>query len=374
MSTTGLHLTQSQALCSSLHHHLSTMSSDPLVDYYKATMYENLFLGLVYSVYLVLYVTSVHILLCSPGFTSSRPRMFMFGITTFMFIMGIIALVLEKTLEFQSIQWVTLIFSTTAGDVWSSYHTNVVFAVDATIIRLMYILGDIICAWRAVVLWNRHSHVIAILLLFILGTTAAAGCELGLSLVPLFKSDLPYFTTQGKATVNFGPLIMVGPTLATNLVSTGLIAWKAWQRRISIRRHLGEGSGSVRAERVFALLIESGFIYCCLWILYLISAFGVILPPAFVIMNHVLVFASGLYPTLIIIFVAMQKSPIEYYSTGMQFARGPAGGPPTVGDNVYPIRHEYASDSDTHVPSMVFVVTSDEEKGGSLLQAQSAGL
>ncbi|KAH9072409.1 hypothetical protein EDB83DRAFT_2573177 [Lactarius deliciosus] len=331
------------------------MSSDPLVDYYKATMYENLFLGLVYGVYLVLYVTSVHILL-----------MFMFGITTFMFIMGIIALVLEKTLEFQSIQWFTLNFNTTAG-VWSSYRTNVVFAVDATITRLMYILGDIICAWRAVVLWNRHSHVIAILLLFILGTTAAAGCELGLSLVPLFKSDLPYFTTQGKATANFGPLIMVGPTLATNLVSTGLIAWKAWQRRISIRRHLGEGSGSVRAERVFALLIESGFIYCCLWILYLISAFGVIPPPAFVIMNHVLVFASGLYPTLIIIFVAMQRSPIEYYSTGMQFARGPALGPPTVGDNVYPIRHEYTSDSDTHVPSMVFVVTSDEEKGGSLV-------
>ncbi|KAH9010313.1 hypothetical protein EDB84DRAFT_1570593 [Lactarius hengduanensis] len=330
------------------------MSSDPLVEYYKATMYENLFLGVVYGVYLVLYGTSVHILL-----------MFMFGITTFMFVMGIIALVLEKTLEFQSIQWFDLNFNTTAGNVWSSYRTNVVFAVDATITRLMYILGDIICAWRAVVLWNRDKHVISILLLFLLGTTAAAGCELGLSLVPLFKSDLRYFTTQGKATANFGPLIMVGPTLATNLVSTGLIAWKAWQHRISVRKHLGEGSGSVRAERVFTLLIESGFIYCRLWIVYLISALRVIPPPAFVIMNHVLVFASGLYPTLIIIFVAMQKSPIEYYSIGMQFARGAALGPPKVGDmprHVYPIRHEYASDSDTHVPSTVFVETSDEEK------------
>src|ERR1700677_1443138 len=36
----------------------------------------------------------------NPGFTSSLPRMFMFGITTFMFVLGIIALVLVTTLGF----------------------------------------------------------------------------------------------------------------------------------------------------------------------------------------------------------------------------------------------------------------------------------
>ncbi|KAI9433492.1 hypothetical protein H4582DRAFT_983858 [Lactarius indigo] len=347
------------------------MSRDPFVvyPYYKSTVYENLFVGIVYGIYIVLYVTSVHILLRKPGFTSSRPSMFMFGITTFMFIMGIIALVLEKALEFQSIQSFNSFFDPTAGNAWSSYHINIVFTVEATIARLMYILSDIVCAWRAVVLWNRDKRVIAVLLPFVLGTTAAAGCELGLSLVPLFKSNLPYFSTQGRITVNFGPLIMVVPTLGTNLVSTGLIAWKAWQHRVSVRKHLGEGSGSVRVERAFALLIESGFIYCCLWILYLISAFHVIPPPAFIIMNHVLVFVSGLYPTLIIILVAMQKSPIEYYSTystRIQFVRGPVLRPPKVSDmprHVYMIRREYASDSDTHVLPMVFMKTSDEEKG-----------
>lgn len=119
-----------------------------------------------------------------PGFTSSPPRMFMFGTTTFMFILGIIALVLETTLGFQQMQ---LFLNPDAGGVWSSYRTNVVIAVGATITRLMvrsnairltqltasiqYILSDIICAWRAVVLWNRDKRVIAILLLFILGTT-----------------------------------------------------------------------------------------------------------------------------------------------------------------------------------------------------------
>ncbi|KAI9450404.1 hypothetical protein BJY52DRAFT_1356837 [Lactarius psammicola] len=277
---------------------------------YKLTVYANLFVGIVYGVYIVLYVTSGYILLGKPGFTSSLPRMFMFGITTFMFVLGIVALALETALGFQQFQ---LFLNPPAGFPWSTYHTRII--VETIITRLMYILSDVICAWRAVVLWNRDKRVIAILLLFILGTIAAAGCELGLSLIPS--------SAQGE-TVGLGPLIMVGPTLATNLLSTGLIAWKAWQHRTSIRRYLGEGSGSVRVERVFSLLIESGCIYCCPWVLYLISAFFVIPDPGFSVMESVLVFISGLYPTLIIIIVAMQKSPIEYYSTystAMQFAK-----------------------------------------------------
>jgi hypothetical protein len=30
--------------------------------------------------------------------------------------------------------------------------------------------------------------------------------------------------------------------------------------------HLRGGSGFVRVDRVFALLIESGLIYCCIWV------------------------------------------------------------------------------------------------------------
>ncbi|KAI9450397.1 hypothetical protein BJY52DRAFT_1215517 [Lactarius psammicola] len=331
------------------------MSSD--VTYYsyqyKQTVYGNLFVGIVYGIYIVLYVTSIRILLGKPGFTSSRPRMFMFGITTSMFILGIIALVLDTAIGFQEIQ----LFYSPDSFVWSTYHAKII--VDGIITRLMYILSDVICAWRAVVLWNRDKRVIAILLLFILGTIAAAGCELGLGLIS---------GNSQSETMGLGPLIMVGPTLATNLLSTGLIAWKAWQHRTSIRKHLGEGSGSVRVERVFALLIESGFIYCCPWILYLISAFNVIPEPGFSVMDRILVFVSGLYPTAIIILVAMQKSPVEHYSTystGMQFASGPLPRPASAGNmsqHVYMIHREYTSDSDTHLPYKEFMKPSDEEK------------
>ncbi|KAH9014612.1 hypothetical protein EDB83DRAFT_272750 [Lactarius deliciosus] len=331
---------------------------DPVFYYsqYKLTVYDNLFVGIVYGVYIVLYVASLHVLLSTPGFTSSRPRMFMFGITTFMFALAIVALVLETAFGFQQMK---SLLDFTDTSVWPFSRISAVFVVVETFRRLMYILSDIVCAWRAVVLWNRDKRVIAILLLFILGTTAAAGCELGLSVIPIFKP--PYNIIP--ITANSGPLIMVGPSLATNLISTGLIAWKAWQHRVSVRKHLGEGTGSVRVDRVFALLIESGFIYCCLWVVYLISAFNVMPNPGFSVMNNVLLFVSGLYPTLIIILVAMQRSPVKYYSTystGMQFARGPALAPPRVGDMspyVYTICRENANDSDKQVPSEVLMKT-----------------
>ncbi|KAH8991489.1 hypothetical protein EDB86DRAFT_3079902 [Lactarius hatsudake] len=265
---------------------------DPIFYYsqYKLTVYDNLFVAIALrlstsGVYIVLYVISLHVLLSTPGFTSSRPRMFMFGITTFMFALAIVALVLETAFGFQQMK--LLLDFTDTNTPNGAYYT----------------LSDIVCAWRAVVLWNRDKRVIAVLLLFILGTTgtykvsllvvvvcssgptlvAAAGCELGLSVIPIFKP--PYNIIP--ITANSGPLIMVGPTLATNLISTGLIAWKAWQHRVSVRKHLGEGTGSVRVDRVFALLIESGFIYCCLWIVYLISAFNVMPNPGFTVMNNV---------------------------------------------------------------------------------------
>ena len=43
----------------------------------------------------------------NPGFTSSRPRMFMFGITTLMFALGISALVLVDIFSFKAMYILT---------------------------------------------------------------------------------------------------------------------------------------------------------------------------------------------------------------------------------------------------------------------------
>ena len=114
---------------------------------------------------------------------------------------------------------------------------------------VQYILSDIICAWRAVVLWNRDKRIVAIILLFILGTTgtykwepssssfcahrvptpaAAAACDIGINLVALFAQSHTCIQDEGDLNLGKLALIFAGPTLATNLLSTGLIAWKFW--------------------------------------------------------------------------------------------------------------------------------------------------
>ena len=64
----------------------------------------------------------------------------MFGITTFMFILGIIVMVLETALGFQQMQ---LFLDPMSGNVWSSNRTNVIIAVGATITRMMVRLHDV---------------------------------------------------------------------------------------------------------------------------------------------------------------------------------------------------------------------------------------
>ena len=69
-----------------------------------------------------------------PDFTSSRPKKFMFGITTFMFVLGIIILVLETVYKLKGLQ---LFLGLTAGNLPSSYRHNVMNAVGSTLTRLM---------------------------------------------------------------------------------------------------------------------------------------------------------------------------------------------------------------------------------------------
>jgi hypothetical protein len=56
---------------------------------------------------------------------------------------------------------------------------------------------------------------------------AAAVCDLYFSIIPLFGAASRSIEGQGKVGER-ALLFVVGPTLATNLLSTSLIAWKAW--------------------------------------------------------------------------------------------------------------------------------------------------
>ena len=99
-------------------------------------------------------------------------------------------------------------------------------------------------------LWNYDRRVLAVLALFVLGTIselsplsgscrafiinyvsplAAGGVDLGIYLHTVFKSsDLALQEGTGVREADARSAIMIGPTLATNFLSTLLIGIQAW--------------------------------------------------------------------------------------------------------------------------------------------------
>jgi hypothetical protein len=133
---------------------------------------------------------------CFPSFSYRRngrllrstPRLVMLTVTTVMFALGLIALVLQTTLSYQQF---AQMFNSSSTSLWSAHRTNVVTAVVATIARIIvsdsftfdirrlsnltphkqYILSEVVCAWRAAVLWDYDRRVVAVLIVFLVGAT-----------------------------------------------------------------------------------------------------------------------------------------------------------------------------------------------------------
>jgi len=331
--------------------------SDPIADLllelyktYKATVFTNLFAGIVFGAYVVIYGTSLYILLRHGRLRHSTPRLAMLVVTTTMFALGLIALVLQTSLSYQQF---ARLFSSSSTSLWSAHRTGVVTAVVATIARIIYILSEVVCAWRAVVLWNYDRRVISVFMFFLVGATSAAGVNLGRTLHPLFVPAPQTSTPESGTKLGESALILIGPLLAMNILSTALIGTKAWQHRSVLLQHFGRDTAAMKAEKGFVMFIESGLAYLGIWVLYLVSAFQVLPAPGFDVLDAILVYVSGLYPTGLIIFVASRKSP-TFLITGNQSTTHFSQPPPVERRTVTICDDRFAASDTTEPPSPTF--------------------
>ncbi|KAH9979583.1 hypothetical protein BGW80DRAFT_1279084 [Lactifluus volemus] len=267
--------------------------------------------------FLAVYLISIRILLSNGSLFNSPGHMFMFGTTTLIFILATAAIVIGPALASQGIPMFIKMIDSSFTIGWSPHKVNVATGVLATIIKLnarilQPILSDIVCAWRAIAVWKYDRRVVAILCTCVLGTCLALVYDLKLAL----KSS-PGSQGEGNIEEAKVALIVVGPMLATNILSTLLIAWKAWELRRTMGMRFKEGSPSERIETVLALLVESGFLYCLLWVITFPTALGRptlngVHPPQIFYLFSALTFFRSTYPALIIIIVCMQIGQDAY--------------------------------------------------------------
>ncbi|KAI0744306.1 hypothetical protein C8Q80DRAFT_890132 [Daedaleopsis nitida] len=209
------------------------------------------------------------------------------------------------------------------------------------------VLGDAMVWWRAWVLWRSSRTVRAICVLLISATFATGvivtthACS---NLNTLDTSVLFYadggVSTRGTGTVgsfftadSWG-LATSALSLGTNIVATSLIAYKAWHHRRSVACHLRMGSARTQVEKALTLFVESGMLYCILWVFIVVyqslagsdsedPGYGVRgTEERFTygfdyVLEGCLIPLIGIYPTLIIILVALDRS---YCGTSFRYA------------------------------------------------------
>ncbi|KAI0245814.1 hypothetical protein BJV78DRAFT_1158349 [Lactifluus subvellereus] len=312
----------------------------------------NLYTGLAYGMLLAVYFISIRILLyacfsfaktlqalialsSSKGSLFNSPgHMFMFGSTTLIFVLATIVIAVGTGLTSQGIPIIIKLIDPSFVIGWSPHKIDVVVGIVATIYRLNAcpVLGDVVCAWRAIALWKYDRRVVTILSACVLGTFAACIYDLKLALKSRPGTQGEQNLEQGKVA-----MIVVGPMLGTNILSTLLIAWKAWcaadivyvpknsddstlrELRRIMGAHLKKGSPSERMENVLALLIESGFLYCLLWVTVFSTTLSSPLNrhvPLDILLVHCIQptarFGLSMYPATIIIIVCMQIGQDAY--------------------------------------------------------------
>ncbi|KAL1672425.1 hypothetical protein EV122DRAFT_283962 [Schizophyllum commune] len=165
--------------------------------------------------------------------------------------------------------------------------------------RFNFFVSDAIVVWRAWVLWPQNRMAKSVLLLCITG-----------SLVGLLIASVWWVNSLlGQPLPAGAPFLVTVPLLFTNTVSTALVGVRLCLYRRN-KNPIGLWRSKTRVERVFFLLVESGSLYCMLWTLSLVldlihDKIGRLDAYRFIGVTYHSI--AGIYPTLIILVVAMQR-------------------------------------------------------------------
>ncbi|KAI0317241.1 hypothetical protein OF83DRAFT_1122204 [Amylostereum chailletii] len=240
----------------------------------------------------------------------------LFGIYTLLFVQSTYIL-LQKDLHLKSIWWMLTV--TGLMYILSATHWAVVLARLLSVLHpqgratavssremgmvvtictgLNLLLGDAVVIWRVWILWGRDKYALTLCSLLFLSTLA-------MTAVTSYQEAVPSPNVRSQLGTEYGlylgtaALVSFCLSLATNLWSTSLIAYKAWHYRRNISAHIRRGNKKSMVEKVLWITAMA------FWNLPFATTFKLIMP-------GVLPQISGIYPTTIVVLVCLQKTHCE---------------------------------------------------------------
>ncbi|KAL1687892.1 hypothetical protein GGG16DRAFT_127618 [Schizophyllum commune] len=123
-----------------------------------------------------------------------------------------------------------------------------------------------------------------------------------------------YGKESGHAPPAAEMLVKTVPVLVTNLATTFLVGVRFWHYQHNIRRYLGPLTQRTRVEKVFVLLMESGFAYCLVWVAGLVIQVlngGDVTISTYGIVGQAYHCISGIYPTAAVLTIIMQREEMQ---------------------------------------------------------------
>ncbi|EIM85722.1 uncharacterized protein STEHIDRAFT_122649 [Stereum hirsutum FP-91666 SS1] len=235
---------------------------------------------------------------------------------------------------------------------------------DALCIAKMYLpainfmLADLIVIWRLYLLWNFNVWVCVPPLFLVLatGVTAIAGTTQAAAHMHTIVLDAHYPWT----------LALNCLTLATNVVTTALVAYRArWYNRSSIQDRRSEARKL--SQEILATIVESGFLYCFTWVICFIVYWSRT-HGNFLIADNIPQL-TGIYSSLIILLVALKMTQLDSIALLSHDGRADPETRGTMNRTVLQTAPLELRNISTHTsphstkPMVVHVMTSVEESG-----------
>ncbi|KAJ6528619.1 hypothetical protein DFH09DRAFT_1185765 [Mycena vulgaris] len=195
--------------------------------------------------------------------------------------------------------------------------------------NICVMLGDMVVCWRVYAVYGRSKSVLYTALGF-LSALFSALLLCNLTQIGIAYPSVVHLRKLAPAELYIDIVTLILSALV-NIWATSMIAYRAWECRRQIRHYLSGTSNRTYAESILALFAESGAIYTALWILKNIIIIPKIEPTAYTDYASVLMYQlTGMYPTLIIILVALHNSHLETQFTSYGEATTHGAGPNIV--------------------------------------------
>ncbi|KAI0740870.1 hypothetical protein C8Q76DRAFT_765465 [Earliella scabrosa] len=268
-----------------------------------------------YAIFTVLVATSTYIF-CKRGLRHSWSNRVMLAATLAMYALSTLDWAIDVRLLWNDLRTLRFVGLPDAPPGRFGRSSPPLLVIQGITSVVCIILGDAVVCWRVCVVWAGHKGVVAAALFWVIGSIGVF-TTFSVMFVGFYYPGVP---PSVKLLVRHSEIVNAFSfswSAATNVWATAMIAYKAWLQRRSIDHHLrSRTSTSTAVQKVLMLLVDLGIVYTIFMLLNVIVLIPSLNSGTFFF--YVTLFMqqiTGMYPTAIIVLVALQKSHLDHQFT-----------------------------------------------------------